>query len=275
MNPKIGIIGGKGRLGRLFADFFRKRGITVKISDKKTSISNIDLAKTCDITIVSVPMDLTRKVIKEVRKHVPKDSALMDFTSVKEMPVKEMLKGKCEVLGLHPMFGDSNPVPGQTVILTPTRKSKKWSKWMEDFLHKNKVKIQILTPRDHDKMMSVSQGLIHFADIAFADALRRTKISHNTIFKFSSKASELKVLLAARLIDQDPGLYANIQILNPNTKKSLLHLKKATNDLLKIVKSKNIKKFTKYIEKNKKYFNTYTKEALKDSSYLIKKRTIN
>lgn len=269
MQPTIGIIGGNGRMGRLFADFFKDRGLTVLVSDIGTKLSNRDLAARCDITIVAVPIDKTEAVIKNIAKHVPQNSALMDFTSVKEMPIKAMLKADAEVTGLHPMFGNSNPIPGQTVIFCETPKSGKWTKWFRDFLAANNVKIQNLTPRKHDEIMNIAQGLIHFADIAFADALRRTKMSPKELFKFTGKASELKVLLAARLIDQDPELYGNIQIRNPQALKSLTHFKKSVDELIKIVKRKDLKAFTKYFNDCGKYFGAYSKEAYNDSSFLI------
>jgi len=268
-SPVIGIIGGKGRMGRLFADFFKEKGVNVLIADQKTKLSNKDLAAKADITIISVPIEKTEKVIKEVLPKIKKDSAIMDFTSLKEFPVQAMLKGKAEVLGLHPMFGDSNPIPNQTVIACPTKKSGKWSAWMIKFLKENKVKIIEMSPKEHDKIMNNAQGLIHFADITFADALRRNKMPVKELLKYTSKASELKVMLAARLIDQDAGLYGNMQIANKNTLKSLKEYKKSVDELIKIVKKKDLNAFKKYFEKNRKFLGSYAPKAYKESSDLI------
>lgn len=296
MNPVIGIIGGKGRMGRLFANFFMGKGLKVLISDvgtrsepkglanKKTfaqrpplpvpqtpKLTNKNLVQGSDIVIVSVPIDKTIKVIKEVLPYMKPASAIMDFTSIKEAPVKAMLKGKCEVMGMHPMFGNSNPIPGQTIILCPTVKSKKWSKWMVDFLKENRVKIEKMTPPEHDKTMNIAQGLIHFAEITFADALRRCKLPIRQLLQYTGKASELKIQLAARIIAQDAGLYGSIQIENPYALKSLNQYKKSIDELIKIVKKKDLKAFKRYFDKNKKYFGKYGDEALRDSSILIDK----
>lgn len=256
-------------MGKLFADFFKDRGLKVLISDRGTRLKNSDLAKKSDIVIVSVPIDKTALVIKEVLPFVKKSGAIMDFTSVKDMPVQEMLKGKCEVLGLHPMFGNSNPIPGQTVILCATEKSGKWSKWLEEFLKSNQVKIEKMSAREHDHTMNIAQGLIHFAEITFADALRRNKMPVQKLLKFTGKASELKVQLAARLLDQDAGLYGNIQIANPYALNSLLAYKKSVDELIKIVQKKDLAGFKKYFLQNRKFLGNYTKEAYRDSSYLI------
>ncbi len=270
-NPVIGIIGGKGRMGRLFAEFFHDRGIKVLISDKNTKLTNKKLVQDSDIIIISVPIDLTEKVIKEIIPYIKKDSLLTDFTSVKEVPVNAMLKANCEVLGMHPMFGNSNPIPGQTVILCPTKKSGKYSIWLEKFLKENGANIKKMTPEKHDKIMNLAQGLIHFAEITFADAIRRCSLPVNELLKYTGKASELKVQLAARLIDQDAGLYGNIQIQNKNALKSLIEYKKSVDKLIDIVKKKNLDEFKKYFNQNQKFLGKYTHQAYKDSSYLIDK----
>jgi len=271
MVPIIGIVGGKGRMGDLFAKFFREQEIKVLISDLHTKLSNIELAQKSDIVIVSVPIDVTETTIEEIIPHIREDAAIMDFTSIKTFPIKAMLKGKCEVMGMHPMFGNSNPIPGQPMILCPTAKSAKWSKWMEKFLKKNKVQIHKMTAKEHDKTMNIAQGLIHFADITFADAIRAMKMPVLELFKYCSPASQLKVQLAARLIDQDAGLYGNIQIKNPHTLSAIKQCKKSMDKLLKIVEKGDLSAFKRYFNKNQDFYGKYSHEAYIDSSYLIDK----
>jgi len=262
-------------MGQLFADFFKERDLKVLISDRGTKLKNSDLAKKADITIVSVPIDRTEKVISQVVKHIPKDSALMDFTSIKEKPVKAMLEGHCEVLGMHPMFGDTNPVPGQTIILTPIKRSGTWTKWIEKFFRTHKLKIIKMSPKEHDKAMNVAQAFIHFADIAFTDTLRRIKMPVNEILKYTGTASELKLQLAARLIAQDPNLYGNIQFENQNILKTIDLYIKSMQQLQKIIKKKDLKAFTKLFLNARKYLGTYCQNSYKQSSYLIDKHLEN
>lgn len=258
-------------MGALFADFFRQNGLKVLVSDIGTSLSNKDLARQSDIVIVSVPIEKTIEVINEVLPLLKKTQAIMDLTSIKEIPLRAMLKGDCEVLGLHPMFGNSNPIPGQTVLVCETKKSGKLSKWLLDLLIKNNVQLKRLSAKDHDKIMNIAQGLIHFAEIAFADSLRRMNMPIKKLLEYTGKASELKVQLAARILDQDPLLYGNIQIQNPQALKSLKQLLKSTKELFKIVERKDLKSFEKYFLKTRKFLGDYTKDAYVESSYLIDK----
>ncbi|MFA7685225.1 MAG: prephenate dehydratase [Candidatus Gracilibacteria bacterium] len=272
-NPVIGIIGGNGRMGQLFAEFFEERGIKVLIADLRTKLSNKEVTKKADITIISVPIDKTVSVISEVLPCLKKGSAITDFTSVKEIPVAEMLKAKSgvEVFGMHPMFGNSNPIPGQTVLMCPTKKSGKWYKWLKEFLNKNGAVIKIMTPKDHDHTMAIAQDLIHFVEITCADGLRMTGLSVEKILPFISKASELKIMSSARILDQDAGLYGNMQIANSYNLKFLNHYKETVEELINIISKKDITSFKKYFAKTNKYLGNYAHEAYKDSSFLIDK----
>lgn len=272
-SPLIGIIGGRGRMGKLFAEFFMERGLKILISDIGTKLANKDLAKKADITIISVPIDKTIKVIREVLPCLKKGNAITDFTSVKENPVAEMMKAGTgvEVFGMHPMFGNSNPISGQTIIMCPTKKSGKWHKWMKNFLEKNGATTKSMASHSHDRVMAVAQDLIHFIEITCADGLRLTGLPVKNILPFISKASELKVMSSARILDQDSGLYGNMQLENPYNLKFLNDYKKTVEELIEIIHKKNLNAFKKYFAKTNKYLGTYAHEAYKDSSFLIDK----
>lgn len=268
-SPIVGIIGGNGNMGRLFCDFFERKGVKVLISDRGTKLSNRSVAENADIVIVSVPIEKTLYVIKEILPYLKKDSALTDVTSIKSAPLKAMLQANCEIFGMHPMFGNSNEMSGQTIIFCSTKKSGKWEKWLKELFQKNHINIESLPAEKHDKIMNVAQGLVHFAEIIFADGLRRTRMPISEILKYTGKASELKILLAARILAQDPGLYGNIQIANPYALESLKEFKKSFDELYKIVAKKNLKNFEKYFSANKKYLGSYTDDAMSDSAFLI------
>lgn len=267
--PIIGIIGGKGKMGNLFATFFKKNNIEVMISDIGTPLTNEQVSQRCDIVIVSVPIQNTTEVIEQILPLIKESGAIMDLTSVKAEPIKTMLKGKVEVLGIHPMFGNSNTINGQTVILCPTKKSGKWSNWMAKFLASKDIDLVKMTPQEHDKMMGIAQALIHFADIAFIDALRKLKIPVKALLKFTSKASSLKILLAARLIAQDPALYTHIQTDNSESKKAISTFSKSVGDLSKSVYKKDCNYLINEFKKSQKFLGNYKDLAYKESNLLI------
>lgn len=255
-------------MGAYFADYFRKAGYKVIISDSKTKLTNKELAAKADIVIISVPIGITEKVIKEVASLIKKEGAIMDLTSLKEFPVKAMLKSKCEVIGLHPLFSHTNPLNGQTVIACPAR-GKTWYPWIKEFLEARGAKVSELSPKEHDKIMAVIQAMVHFADIAFGHALKSIKIPINDYLKYATPSSELKIAFVARLLEQDPDLYANIQIQNPHTKKILGQYLKSMEKLLEIDTKKDTGAFKKYFDSASDYLKEYKTKAFDDTNYLI------
>ena len=91
---KAGIIGGTGKMGKLFAPVFERAGYEMIVSGRSTAVTNADIAETCDLVIVSVPIRDTVRVIGEIAPLLGKDQVLCDFTSLKVAPVAAMLKSK-------------------------------------------------------------------------------------------------------------------------------------------------------------------------------------
>ena len=102
----VGIIGGTGGMGRWFADLLKKEGLTVHVSGRKTTLSSDELAKICNVVVVSVPISTTAEMIKSVGPLVPEGSLLMDLTSLKKEPVELMLaNSRADIIGCHPLLG--------------------------------------------------------------------------------------------------------------------------------------------------------------------------
>lgn len=267
----IGIIGGKGKMGKYFADIFRRAGHEVIISDLKTKLTNAALASKSDVIIVSVPISKTAQVIKKIVHLVKKDAALVDLTSLKISPIKEMLKAKSEVIGLHPMFAATNSLPGQTIIACPIR-TKKWFNVLNSIFIQQGAKVEILTPQEHDQIMAIVQALVHFSDIAFGHALAKLtklKIPISKFLKYAGPASELKIAFAARLLAQDPELYGSIQMENPYATAAINQFSQSIQELISINDQKNLPAFKKYFNSAANGFGTYKQEALADTNFLI------
>ena len=265
----IGIIGGKGAMGKYFTSFFERNGYKVLISGRKNPLSNKQLAKKADVVIVSVPIDKTEEVINEVAPHIKKSGLLMDFTSLKVFPMKAMKQTKAGYLGCHPLFGPTTPIEGQLVILCPGRSSK-WMNWFKKLLEANKVIVKTMTPKKHDQLMAYVQALTHFSDIALSDVLRKSGLPVKDMVTIQSPVYRLELDMMGRILNQDPNLYANIQIGNPLSIKVMKDFMKSCEQLTDIVKNKDVKAFTRYFNRNKKYLGEFTEQAMVESNRLIK-----
>jgi prephenate dehydrogenase len=259
---KVTILGGYGGMGRFFAALLQKEGFEVTINgpDELTGKKiakeiyaefekdPIEAVGGADIVIVSVPIKVTLDVIKEIAPHVKKGSLLMDVTSVKEKPCEYMDKyspAGVEVIGTHPMFGHRVPgLEGQVFILTPVR-SKKWLAWLKDFLAKHKARVYESTPREHDHVMAVVQGLTHFTYISIGKTLADMDFNVRESRKFSSPIYELMLDMVGRIIGQSPELYASIQMSNPQIPHIHKVFLQTAEELSKAVREKDQATFVK------------------------------
>ncbi|MEA2037873.1 MAG: prephenate dehydrogenase/arogenate dehydrogenase family protein [Nanoarchaeota archaeon] len=269
--PKtIGIIGGTGKLGQWFKKFFEKNNCKVLIASRKTELTTKECASKADIVIISVPIKTTIDVIKEVGPHVREDALLMDFTSLKQEPVEAMLKhSKAAVIGAHPVFGPSvKTINNQTVVLCPER-PKNWLDWIKNVLESNGALVRIITPEKHDKMMSVIQGVIHFSTISLAHTLKGLGIDIRESLHYTSPIYKVRMDMVGRMLNQDPGLYADIGILNPENNKSINEYMESSKKLQDIIKNKDKEAFVKFFKEGADFLGEFKQEATEYSDYII------
>lgn len=266
--PLIGIIGGKGRMGSWFKNFFEKQGLKVIISDKDTKLSNIDLAKKSDIVIISVPIDVTKKVIEEIKDYLKKSALLTDIASLKSEVVEAMKKAKSGALGMHPLFGPLvTDLKNQTIVFCKV-KNNKWVNFLKRIFERNGAKIIEISPKEHDLQVAFLQSLLHFTNINFAYFLFKKKFESK--FDFLTPAFKLQSLVLGRILSQNPKLYADIEMKNPYFKKILKDYLKETNEFAKIIEKKEYESFLKRFKKASSYLGNFIKIAEEKTTEILK-----
>lgn len=267
---KAGIIGGTGKMGRLFAGVFEWAGYEVMVSGTTTKITAKDIAKKCDLVIVSVPIRDTVKVIDSIAPILGKDQLLCDLTSLKVAPVAAMLKSKAEVIGLHPMFGPTvKSLKEQTIIACPARASQKTTDALLGVFRNEGAVCTISNAEEHDRMMAVVQGLTHFVTLSLADAIRRLDIDIEKTKAFTSPVYAIELSLVGRLLSQDPDLYGSILQENPFVPEVIGACRSSVNDLQEIILDKDSFAFAKYFVKNARHFGDYCAEGMAVTDALI------
>ena len=268
----VGIIGGTGQMGQWFKRFFEKNNCKVLIAGRRTKLKHEECARISDVVIITVPIDVTLKVIKKIAPFVRKDALLMDFTSLKKGPVNTMLRhSKSAVIGAHPMFGPSvKTVKNQTIVLCRGRDGI-WFKWLKRLLEKNGARVKVTTPEKHDKMMSIIQGITHFSTISVGHALKELDVDIEDTMHYTSPIYKLRMDMVGRILNQDPRLYADIEILNPETISAIDAYMGSTEKLKRIIKKKDVKGFIRFFKEASEYLGSFKKEAMMYSDYLIEK----
>ncbi len=215
-NFSIGIIGGTGGIGKWFAAFFAGQGYPVHSMGRNTGTSIPELAQSCRVIIVAVPIAATLDVIRHVGPHLSKDALLMDLTSLKGESVEVMIDSTAaEVVGCHPLFGpDCLSLAGQNIILCPGR-GERWLRRMEGIFVKGGARVTVTTPEEHDRMMALTQGLTHLETILMGLTLRDSGVEPSRLDAFSTPVFRTKQAIAAKVFGLRPEMYAGILAGNP------------------------------------------------------------
>ena len=266
----VAIIGGKGQMGRCMERLFADLGHAVIIADLDTELTPHDAAAVGDVVVISVPIDATIDVIRELGPCVREESLLMDVTSIKTGPMKAMLESsKASVVGTHPLFGPSvHSLQGQRMVLTPGR-GKQWHAWLEQMLKARGLLLVAATPEEHDRAMAVVQVLTHFATEVMGKALADIGVPLETTLNFTSPVYLMELLMTARHFTQSPDLYASIQMSNPLTNEVTEAFVRAATEHRAVVAAGDTAGVKAMFEEVRGFLGDFTDRALEQSSYMI------
>lgn len=272
MKPTITIIGAQGKMGSAFCQLFRQHGLEVVEVDLDTTDPRSAVSK-ADIVLFSVPISSTVEIITALAPSAKPDALLCDLTSIKGPAMAAMIEhapAGTEILGLHPMFGPHAvaDMSGQVVAICRER-SGRWAEFLLEFLKERGALLKETTPAEHDKMMSIIQGLTHLSSIATAMALQKLGFQVQESFEFSSPIYRLRLEMVGRILSQDPQLYADIALENPLTKDSLLAYQEAIEQLAGMVKDHDTSGFVREFQQAAQYLGDFKDDAYRRTTQLI------
>lgn len=274
VEPKsVAVIGGKGGMGAVMARLFGDLGHAVMIADLDTELTPVEAARAADVVVVSVPIDVTEDVIRQVGPHVRPESLLMDVTSVKEAPLRAMLAATAatgaSVVGTHPMFGPGvHSLQGQRVVLCKGRGEEAYA-WVRKMLSSRGLILTESTPQEHDRAMGLVQVLTHFQTQVLGLALARLGVNLDETLRFTSPAYLMELYVAARHFAQSPQLYGPIEMRNPIKSEVTRTFITAARELADILDQGDQPRFGQMFNEVRTFFGAFTEEALVQSSFLI------
>lgn len=225
------IIGGSGKMGRWFARLLVGEGHRVLLLgrsearlrpardqlgvDASTDTRRIAGA---DVVLVSVPPNAFEGVVAGMAPHTRAGQVVIDVTSLKTAPVEAMHRHlpSAAVLGMHPVFGPgARGLAGRSFVLTPTNDAETaLARKVTDYLEERGARVSLMTPQEHDRLMTIVLGLAHFIAIVSADALL-AQDSFQRLKQVGGTTYRLLHTLVESVISEDPELYASLQMSFP------------------------------------------------------------
>ncbi|MGO8942564.1 MAG: prephenate dehydrogenase/arogenate dehydrogenase family protein [Syntrophobacteraceae bacterium] len=266
----IGIIGGQGEMGRLFSKFFGSHGFHVNIADLGTPLTPEQAVGESDIVIFAVPLHQTVEIIRRLIQHTRPGQLLMDLTSLKTAPVKEMLQSPASVVGLHPMFGGRiSSFNGQTLAACPVRIGQAQWRRLRALFTSSGIRVKECSPEEHDRMMGIIQVLFHLTTMLIGRTLRKLDADIGETMNYTSPSYRIEMNLVGRIFAQSPELYAAITQMNPNTEEILSALKDGLKVYEQFYRSGDLKGFIEDFELSARHLGDFCSDAYRESSQIL------
>jgi len=219
---RVLVIGGAGKMGGWFVEFFKSQGFVTHVADHKVtkSAGNFkewrDAGVDYEIIVVATPLAVSGQILTELAGQRPR-GLVFDIGSLKTPLRKglEALKAAgCRVSSLHPMFGpDTELLSGRHLIFVDAGHASAKASAKQLFAS-TMVEQLDMGLDDHDRMIAYVLGLSHALNIAFFTALAESGEAAPRLAQLSSTTFDAQLLVSAAVARDNPHLYFEIQHLN-------------------------------------------------------------
>lgn len=271
MIKTIGIIGGLGRTGSMFAKGFEQLGKEVLITDLDTISDEKSLVRHSDVVMISVPIDVSPAVVKRIEPWLRADQLLADVCSVKSAIIPAMLDTKAAVISTHPMFAAMPDMAKQNIILLPVRPNQHLDGFKHLFEQLGLNAVVMEEWQKHDEFMSVIQGLMHFFHIVFTQTLQCKGVDLETLLSICSPVYQANFAFTCRILQRDPHLYTHILMDNPENISVLKSFIEQAQESLKLIQAKDETSFKDRFVASRDYLGVFGEIFSNQSDFLIEK----
>ncbi len=259
---RVLVVGGAGKMGRWFAEFLDSQGFDVTVADPAGAPPGFrhvadwrTLGNDFQITVVATPIGATNPILHEMAAR-GQQGLVFDVGSIKTPlagGLRALAARGCRVTSLHPMFGpDTQLLSGRHVLFMDAGSPQAVREARQLFA--STMAEQIEMPLDeHDRLIAYVLGLSHAVNIAFFTALAESGETAPRLARLSSTTFDAQLGVAAKVAQESPQLYFEIQQRNPQGLYALEELQKAMQRLTDIVRRGDEAAFVHLMEQGRDY----------------------
>ena len=218
---RILIIGGAGKMGRWFADFFGNQGHDVRIFDpaRPGDGTLADALRDTSFALNAAPLDTVPRVLEEIAA-LGYPGVVFDIASLKGH-LKAALAKACQaglsVTSIHPMFGAGARTLADQVVCICDCGDPQATRRVEAFFTDTAATLVKLSLDEHDQIISYVLGLSHLTNLLFTKTLMQSGKSLSELNSVGSTTFHSQMLTTATVVQDNPDLYYTIQKLNPRS----------------------------------------------------------
>ena len=258
---KVLVVGGLGKMGLWFCDFLNAQGHYVICYDNSEQISRYPRQQLlehgvagADIILVSVPLRSSPQVLEEIIAMNPK-GVIVDVCSIKKEILTSLEKANeagLKVTSLHPLFGpEVTTLHGRNVILCSLGNREADDKVLSLF-EETAANLLKMDCREHDRLMTMTLGISHALNLAFAGALSNSGISFGTLNSVASSTYSKQLATTLEVVQENMDLYFDIQ-RQCDYSEIFGKLALEVNSLKEMIAKDNRKEFIEHIKQTRNY----------------------
>lgn len=258
---RVLVIGGAGKMGRWFANFFLSQGFSTSVADPAvkdgpgTFSTWTDAGVDFDVIVVAAPLAVSGRILAQLAVLKP-TGLVFDIGSLKSPLIhglKELSSAGCRVTSLHPMYGsDTRLLSGRHLIFCDVGDTGATEAAKELFAA-TMVEHLDMGLEDHDRLIAYVLGLSHALNIAFFTALAESGEAAPKLAQMSSTTFDSQLLVSAAVARDNPHLYFEIQNLNKFGLGPLDALCEAVGRIRESVASGDEEAFVELMKKGREY----------------------
>ncbi len=258
---RVLVIGGAGKMGGWFVDFFTSQGFATTVADigvdnAANQFSNWqDAGVDYDVIVVATPLAVSGRILSELADRKPA-GLIFDIGSLKT-PLRDGLQrlkdAGCRVASLHPMFGPETELLSTRHLIFVDAGSAEATAAAKELFSATMVDELDMDLDDHDRLIAYVLGLSHALNIAFFTALANSGEAAPKLAKLSSTTFDAQLLVAALVAQDNPYLYFEIQKLNKFGLAPLEALCESSERIKQLVASGDESGFVDLMQKGREY----------------------
>jgi len=259
---RVLIIGGAGKMGGWFVEFFASQGYATIVADPGVEDgpgrhrSWTDAGVDFDVIVVAAPLAVSGRILAQLAVLKPR-GLVFDIGSLKSPLIdglQELCDAGCKVTSLHPMYGpDTRLLSGRHLIVCDVG-CEEATRAAKEVFSATMVEQIDMGLEDHDRMIAYVLGLSHALNIAFFTALAESGEAAPILAKMSSTTFDSQLLVSKAVAQDNPHLYYEIQHLNKFGLGPLDALAEAASRIRELVASGDEEGFVKLMDKGRDYF---------------------
>jgi len=264
------VVGGGGRLGSWFVQYFSTCGWSVAVVEANDQRSPAHIVPEFDVIMLAVPHPVAPSVIQSYGRFLTEDHLLVDLSSVKSATVKAIEGLKSEVLLLHPMWSPQvSTMSGQTMIVCHEGRHALLSRMLLDEFENSDVILNMLSAEEHDRIMALVQVATHAMLIGLGELHRLSGFTPETLTACESPIYRMISAMLGRMLSHQGELYADIALSNPYGTDAVIGMAKCLTAFGDILRDGNREGFLQLFRRVQEYREQEIPSAVADSATMI------